>query len=113
MPELIVIATPATATGFRLGGARTMVASNLPQTLAAVALAARTDSVSLIAVHGNLWAAVPPPQRERWALRVAPLVIPLPDEDGDIARVHIDALRDLLTRAVGYQITFDPQGDIT
>src|SRR5215218_2930288 len=36
MPDALVVATPATATGFRLGGARTVTAADADQTIAAV-----------------------------------------------------------------------------
>ena len=110
MPDLVVIATPATAPGFRLGGARTLTASDPQQTVAAVRLVVEDGVAAVVAVHGALWAAVPRLVRERWAKQATPLVITLPDEDGDVAAARDAALRDLLARAVGYQITFTPHG---
>jgi hypothetical protein len=40
-----------------------------------------------------------------------PLILTLPDEDGDVSAAKDAALRDLLARAIGYQITFTPSGD--
>ncbi|MPZ95286.1 MAG: hypothetical protein GEU96_10340 [Propionibacteriales bacterium] len=112
MLEVVVIATPATAPGFRLGGARTLTARDPEQTVARVALLTKNGGVAVIAVHGALWAAVPRHVREGWEKQTTPLVIALPDEDGDVGAARNAALHDLLVRAVGYEITFAPQGGV-
>ena len=53
---------------------------------------------------------VPPQVRAAWARQATPLILSLPDEDGDVSAAKDAALRDLLARAVGYQITFTPSG---
>lgn len=110
MAELVVLATPAAAPGFRLGGAHTLTASDPGDTVAAVDLLVKDVGVAVIAVHATLWAAVPRLVREGWTSLPSPLVIALPDEDGDVAAARDAALRDLLAHAVGYQITFTPEG---
>lgn len=110
MTELVIVATPATAVGFRLGGARTVVAVSADDVLAAVRAASADGAAAVIAVHGSLWSLVPPLVREAWTRQAAPLVLSLPDEDGDVAAARDAALRELLARAIGYRITFTPAG---
>lgn len=104
------MATPATAVGFRLGGARTVVAVGADDVVAAVRTASVDGTAAVIAVHGALWSLVPSPVREAWAKQAAPLVLSLPDEDGEVAAARDAALRELLARAIGYRITFTPDG---
>lgn len=108
MTDALIIATPATATGFRLGGARTVTASDGDQTVAAVDEGIEDGRAAVIAVHGALWSLIPPLTRETWTKRASPLILDLPDEDGDVSAARDVALRDLLARALGYQITFTP-----
>lgn len=110
MTDALVIATPATATGFRLGGARTITAADADQTIAAVAQGIADGQAAVIAVHGALWSLVAPPIRATWTKQASPLILSLPDEDGDVSAARDAALRDLLARAIGYQITFTPSG---
>jgi vacuolar-type H+-ATPase subunit F/Vma7 len=111
MTDALVVATPATATGFRLGGARTISAGDADQTVAAVDQAIADDQAAVIAVHGALWSLVGPSVRAAWTRQTSPLILSLPDEDGDVSAAKDAALRDLLARAIGYQITFTPSGD--
>jgi vacuolar-type H+-ATPase subunit F/Vma7 len=110
MTDALVIATPATATGFRLGGARTIAAADAEQTIAAVTRGIADGHAAVIAVHGALWSLVAPPVRATWTRQASPLILSLPDEDGDVSAAKDAALRDLLARAIGYQITFTPSG---
>lgn len=110
MTDALVIATPATASGFRLGGARTITAVDADQTIAAVAEGIADRHAAIIAVHGALWSLVAPPIRAAWTQHASPLILSLPDEDGDVSSARDAALRDLLARAIGYQITFTPSG---
>jgi vacuolar-type H+-ATPase subunit F/Vma7 len=110
MTDALVIATPATAIGFRLGGARTITAADADQTIAAVTQEIADGKAAVIAVHGALWSLVTPPIRATWTKQASPLILSLPDEDGDISAAKDAALRDLLARAIGYQITFTPSG---
>jgi vacuolar-type H+-ATPase subunit F/Vma7 len=111
MTEALVVATPETATGFRLGGARTITAGDADQTVAAVNQAIANGQAAVIAVHGALWSLVAPSVRATWTKQTSPLILTLPDEDGDVSAAKDAALRDLLARAIGYQITFTPSGD--
>ena len=111
MTEALVVATPATATGFRLGGARTITAGDAKQTVAAVNQAIADGQAAVIAIHGALWSLVAPSLRATWTKQSSPLVLTLPDEDGEVSAAKDAALRDLLARAIGYQITFTPSGD--
>ena len=113
MSDALVIATPLTAIGYLLGGARTITAVNADETAAAVADAIEEGRAAVIAVHGALWSAVTPQLRAAWARRATPLILSLPDEDGDVSAAKDAALRDLLARAIGYQITFTPSGGST
>jgi vacuolar-type H+-ATPase subunit F/Vma7 len=108
--DALVVATPATATGFRLGGARTVTAADADQTIAAVTQGIADGQAAVIAVHGELWSLVTPPIRATWTKQASPLILSLPDEDGDVSAAKDAALRDLLARAIGYQITFTPSG---
>lgn len=108
--EVVVVATPAAATGFRLGGARTVAAADADETVAAVDRVVEDGRASVIAIHGALWAVVPTPVRSAWTRRASPLIISLPAEDGAVAEARDADLRELLARAVGYRITFTPGG---
>jgi vacuolar-type H+-ATPase subunit F/Vma7 len=111
MSDALVIATPMAAIGFLLGGARTVTAVDADETIAAVAAAIADRRAAVVAVHGALWSAVAPSVRAAWTRQVSPLILSLPDEDGDVSAAKDAALRDLLARAIGYQITFTPSGD--
>jgi vacuolar-type H+-ATPase subunit F/Vma7 len=113
MSDALVIATPMTAIGFLLGGARTVTAVDANETVAAVTEATADGRAAVVAVHGALWSAVAPQVRAAWANQTSPLIVSLPDEDGDISAAKDAALRDLLARAIGYQITFTPGGGTT
>ena len=110
MTDALVVATPGTATGFRLGGARTVTAANADQTIAAVTQEIADGRAAVIAIHGALWSLVTPPIRAAWTRQATPLILTLPDEDGDVSAAKDAELRDLLARAIGYQITFTPSG---
>jgi vacuolar-type H+-ATPase subunit F/Vma7 len=111
MTDVLIITTPATADGFRLGGARTVVADDAEETTAAVGEAIADGRAAVVAVHAGLWSSVAPQLRNLWTRRTSPLILSLPDEDSDTAAARDSGLRDLLSRAVGYQITFAPSGD--
>lgn len=110
MTDVLVVATPTTAAGFRLGGARTITAGDADQTVTAVTQEIADRNAAVIAVHGALWSLVEPSVRVVWTKQTSPLILTLPDEDGDVSAAKDAALRDLLARAIGYQITFTPGG---
>ena len=111
MTDVLVITTTATATGFRLGGARTIAANDAEDTIAAVRAAMEDGQAAVVAVHAALWSTVAPRTRDTWTSRTSPLILSLPAEDRDAAEARESGLRDLLARAVGYQITFTPIED--
>jgi vacuolar-type H+-ATPase subunit F/Vma7 len=108
--DALVIATPMTAIGYLLAGARTVTAVDADETIAAVEEAIADHRSAVVAVHGALWASVGAQVRATWSKQAVPLILSLPDEDGDVAAANDAALRDLLARAIGYQITFTPSG---
>jgi vacuolar-type H+-ATPase subunit F/Vma7 len=113
LTDALVIATPMTAIGFLLAGARTVTAVDADETVAAVNEAIADGRAAVVAVHGALWSAVGTQARATWAKQARPLILSLPDEDGDVSAAKDAALRELLARAVGYQITFTPSGGTT
>jgi vacuolar-type H+-ATPase subunit F/Vma7 len=104
--ELVVVAPDAVADGYRLAGARTLVASDGTEAVEAVTQA--LSNAALIAVHASLWQQVPAVVRDGWERRSRPLILSVPDENPEVDALKHEALRDLLSRAVGYQISFDP-----
>jgi vacuolar-type H+-ATPase subunit F/Vma7 len=102
-----------TAIGFLLAGARTVTAVDADETVAAVNEAIADGRAAVVAVHGALWSAVGTQARATWAKQARPLILSLPDEDGDVSAAKDAAFRELLARAVGYQITFTPSGGTT
>ena len=111
MTDVLVVATPVTATGFRLGGARTVAAASEEESITAVDAAIEDGQAAVVAVQAALWSAVSPRIRDTWTRQIPPLVLSLPDEDDDAAAAREAGLRDLLARAIGYQITFTPSAD--
>ena len=53
---------------------------------------------------------IPVGERAEWLRQTDPLVVRIPDPDHGVAAAHQAELRDLLARAVGFQITFDSEG---
>jgi vacuolar-type H+-ATPase subunit F/Vma7 len=111
MTDVLVITTAATVHGFRLGGARTIAADDAEDTIAAVSAAIQDGQAAVVAVHAALWSTLGPHIRDTWTSRTSPLILSLPDEDSDAAAARETGLRDLLARAIGYQITFTPGED--
>lgn len=113
MAELQVVVPAARAAGYRLAGARTLLAETGAEVGAIVreAFAAHDAGTpgGVLAVHSVLWQQVPERERAGWQDRSVPLVVALPEESDDAAQARRDALRDLLARAVGYEITFATQ----
>lgn len=138
MSRLIVIADTDTAPGFRLGGAATMspepdsttnpalrvgsqaapdadqspapASEHAAAVVALVEEAAGSDA-AVVAVHHRLWSRVPAATRSAWERRTDTLVVALPADDGATVVDRNAALRELLARAVGYEISFSPEAD--
>lgn len=106
MAALVVVCPPLLAAGFRLAGPAVRVADTPEETLDAVTAATGGNRRGVIAVHPQLWTALPRGTREEWQRRTDPLVLPLPDDSGDAGLDRQSALRELLAHAVGYEITF-------
>ena len=111
-PHLIVIVPPELADGYRLGGVHTEPAGSAAAAAGVLTrLTAGSAQPGVIAVHA-------PYLRElggRWQQRLAQpdrvLVVALPEggPGGDPDRTG-ESLHELLARAVGYELTFDPMG---
>jgi vacuolar-type H+-ATPase subunit F/Vma7 len=111
-PQLTVIVPPELADGYRLGGVHTEPAG----TAAAAAevlnrLLAHRGPPGVVAVHAPYLREL----GERWQHRLdqpdRALVVALPEgrTGSEPARVG-ESLHELLARAVGYELTFDPMG---
>jgi vacuolar-type H+-ATPase subunit F/Vma7 len=113
--ELVVVAPREFAAGYRLAGARTVTAGDSAAVVRHVEeMIARYDShreESVVAVHDSLWQQVPRATRDAWLQRSIPLVLALPDESGEGLEQRQAELRELVARAVGYEITFTAEGD--
>jgi vacuolar-type H+-ATPase subunit F/Vma7 len=114
-PELTVIVPPDLADGYRLGGVHTESADTAAAAAKVLSrLISATGPQGVVAVHA-------PYLRElggRWQHGLSEpdrvLVVALPD--GSAGRDRGDtgeSLHDLLARAVGYELTFDPTGSTT
>ena len=108
--DLLVVVPAAAAAGFRLAGARTVVAADAGQARALVEAELATGSRGVIAVSTQLWAGIAPRVTAAWQTQTAPLVIALPDEAAERAETRRARVHELLARSVGYEITFTPGG---
>ena len=108
--DLLVVVPAAAAAGFRLAGARTVVAADAGQARALVEAELATGSRGVIAVSTQLWTGIAPRVTAAWQTQTAPLVIALPDEAAEPAETRRARVRELLARSVGYEITFTPEG---
>jgi vacuolar-type H+-ATPase subunit F/Vma7 len=111
-PQVTVIVPPELADGYRLAGVRAE-----PAVTAAAAgdvlgrLLEGPGRPSVVAVHPPYLGELGPRWQRRLAELDGVLVVALPEGrgSGDPAR-RGETLRDLLARAVGYELTFDPEG---
>ncbi|WP_126688162.1 hypothetical protein [Nocardioides ferulae] len=110
--------------GFRLAGAATVVPETCPDGHAdaeggaeAVARAIETavrlpgDTGAVVLVHHTAWSRLPISARDAWAERTDVLVVGLPPDAPAVDTEPHDQLQRLLGRAVGYEISFVPEGD--
>jgi vacuolar-type H+-ATPase subunit F/Vma7 len=117
MGQLVVIAPPEVVDGFALGGAHVVEVdpATAPDGIAAATQqavdAALAGTAAVIAVHQQLWVSVASPVRARWDSRPDRLVVALPADDAAAADDRSAALHRLLAQAVGYEISFSPNGD--
>lgn len=111
MKEEVVVVTPLEAApGFALGGARTLVVADEQAASAASAVEAAAEQAGIVLVHHRVWGVLEPRLAESWGARADVLVMALPSDDGTAGTDHLAALHGLLARAVGYEISFTPEG---
>ena len=118
--EVAVVAPRLVAAGFALAGARTVVvqpgddgrpdAAGVSRAIDAALRDTTTASV-LILVHDTAWQRLAVTARDAWAERTDVLVMGLPPDEPGRTDGHSDQLRRLLGRAVGYEISFVPEGE--
>lgn len=118
--EVIVVAPRLVAAGFALAGARTVVVQPGvdgqpdPETVSRAIDAALRDTTAesvLVLVHDTAWQQLAVTVRDSWAERTDVLVMGLPPDEPGHADGHQDQLQRLLGRAVGYEISFVPEGE--
>ena len=111
-PQLTVIVPPELADGYRLAGVHTEPAGTIAAAAEALSrLLARRGPPGVVAVHA-------PYLRElggRWQDRLdqpdRALVVALPEGRAGTDPAHAgESPQELLARAVGYELTFDPLG---
>jgi vacuolar-type H+-ATPase subunit F/Vma7 len=108
---VIVVVPSELETGFRLAGADTMAAETAKEATAVLDSLMREDRGGVIAVYEPFLEEVPEDERIRFEASTFPVVVPLPpglhtrDEESHRARISA-----MLSRAVGYHITFGEEG---
>jgi vacuolar-type H+-ATPase subunit F/Vma7 len=108
----VVVVVPAELeNGFRLAGVETLAAGSPEQALEAVETLLAEPAGAVIAVYEPYLREAAPRQRTAYEASVSPVIVPLPaglagrDEEGERARISA-----MLSRAVGYHITFGEDG---
>lgn len=102
-----VVVPPELATGYRLAGVETVPAESAREALAALERLMSGGNLGVIAVYEPYLDEVPAEVLGAYTSRVEPVVVPLPaglrvrDEESHRARISA-----MLSRAVGYHITF-------
>ncbi|KRF04089.1 hypothetical protein ASG88_21875 [Nocardioides sp. Soil777] len=126
--EVVVVAPRDVDAGFRLAGAATVVPEPGPDgemedgmdgevgadaVNRAVETAVRLpgDGRAVVLVHHDAWTRLPVAARDAWAERTDVLVVGLPPDAPAVDTEPHDQLQRLLGRAVGYEISFVPEGD--
>lgn len=108
--ETVVLTPPETAPGFALGGAATVTVADRDSDVEA-AVEAAAQRFGIILVHHRLWNRLEPRVQQSLGARTDVLVMALPSDDGVAGADHLAALHGLLARAVGYEISFTPEGE--
>lgn len=104
---MVVVVPSELETGFRLAGVETVGAEDGDQAAASLRELIDEGERALIAVYEPFWSAMPEGEREAVESSLTPVVLPLPaglerhDEERHRARIA-----EMLSRAVGYHITF-------
>lgn len=111
MTRLIVLTTPELATGYRLAGASALEVSS-PEEASALLEELLPHERGVVAVHEPYFHALDQTLRTRLDALRAPLVVPLPaGASAEDARERRQRLLQMLWQAVGYEITFDSEGN--
>lgn len=104
---LMVLIPPELEAGFRLAGAETAAAEAADEAVELLDQLIAEGASGVIAVYERFFDEVPPDRMAAYDASVAPVVVPLPagleEHDVQSHRVRISAI---LSRAVGYHITF-------
>lgn len=112
MGRFVAVTTAELAAAYRLAGVTTVVVGDPAAAAQAVDDLDRAGERGLIAVHEPFWTALPAVVRQRYAARLSPLVVALPAGPAvDEHETRSEDLRTALAAAVGYEFTFDPDGD--
>jgi vacuolar-type H+-ATPase subunit F/Vma7 len=113
MGHLIVLTTSELEPGYRLAGVATRSLDSAGEAAEVLQeLLAEPGEEDVVAVHQPFFDELPAPLRRRIDSLASPLVIALPGGEGAYVEAERRAqhLR-ILWEAVGYQITFDREGD--
>lgn len=108
---VVLVVPPELETGFRLAGAETIAAETSRDATTALEDLMREKRGGVIAVYEPFLDEIPQEDRDRFEASTFPVVMPLPpglhtlDEESHRARISA-----MLTRAVGYHITFGEEG---
>ena len=99
-------------TGFRLAGVETVAADDGDEAAAALREIVASGSAGLVAVYEPFLSGMPAGERDRLESSLSPVVVPIPggletrDEESHRARISA-----MLSRAVGYHVTFGAKGE--
>lgn len=104
MAALVVVSNPALADGFRLAGARTIVAAPGSEVVAVLRRLASQAETGLVLVTDDLWDSVPPRLRGALENLAQPIVIGLSSGASRDASIRRRLLGEMLERAIGYRV---------
>ncbi|MDH3499294.1 MAG: hypothetical protein OEM97_04165 [Acidimicrobiia bacterium] len=107
---LAVVVPPELENGFLLAGVTTIVASTSIEAARETSRLLQDAPEGVVAVYEPFLAAFEPGMRVRAETSLAPVMVPLASGVGDMdADARHAQLSKLLSRAVGYHITFDQE----
>lgn len=110
---VLVVVPPELETGFLLAGVETVVAQTAEEAKDSLSDLMDQDRGGVVAVYEPFLAQVGDEERARLEASTFPVVVPLPaglrtrgEDEGHRARISA-----MLSRAVGYHITFGEEGE--
>ncbi len=110
MAHTIVITEPDLAPGYQLAGVETLIAQSSQEAYQHIETLRRAGNVSVIAVHAPYYAELEDSLRREMEKQVIPVVISLPvGLKTAAAGTHREQVRRMLRRAIGFEITFQPE----